>query len=128
MLKNRKFEPHFHRLNDDDDNDAGYMPSIKSTISKSQIRALGSQAKLIVSISAAILNLIVIMILNKIYLRLALKLTRFENQKTDKDYEDSFTLKMFCFQFVNFYASIFYIAFFKGRFHEFFRESKELQV
>ena len=83
---------------------------------------------MVVSASAALLNLVVIMILNKIYGHLALKLTKMENQKTDKDYEDSFTLKMFCFQFVNFYASIFYIAFFKGRFHEFFRESEELQV
>lgn len=38
-----------------------------------------------------------------------------ENHRTDSDYEDSLTVKMYLFQFVNFYASVFYIAFFKGR-------------
>ena len=35
--------------------------------------------------------------------------------KTDADYENSYTLKMFIFQAVNFWSSIFYIAFCKGR-------------
>ena len=73
-----------------------------------------SHSKIIVAVSAALINLIVICTLNKVYYQLALLLTKRETQKTDKEYEDSFTLKMFLFQFVNFYASIFYIAFFKG--------------
>ena len=36
--------------------------------------------------------------------------------RTDSSYENSLTVKMYLFQFVNFYASIFYIAFFKGRY------------
>ena len=32
------------------------------------------------------------------------------------EFEDSLTLKMYLLQFVNYYASIFYIAFFKGKF------------
>lgn len=36
-----------------------------------------------------------------------------EVHRTEKDYENALTLKMFLFQFVNFYASIFYIAFIK---------------
>lgn len=36
-----------------------------------------------------------------------------EIHRTEKDYENALTLKMFLFQFVNFYASIFYIAFIK---------------
>ena len=73
-----------------------------------------SHSTIIVAMSAALINLIVIMTLNKVYYQLALLLTKRETPKTDKEYEDSFTLKMFLFQFVNFYASIFYIAFFKG--------------
>ena len=38
---------------------------------------------------------------------------RLEIHRTEKDYENALTLKMFLFQFVNFYASIFYIAFIK---------------
>ena len=38
-----------------------------------------------------------------------------ERCKTESEYEDSFTFKMFLFQFINYYTSIFYIAFFKGR-------------
>lgn len=38
-----------------------------------------------------------------------------ENPRTETEYESSFTFKMFVFQFCNFYTSIFYIAFFKGR-------------
>lgn len=47
------------------------------------------------------------------YERLALWLTNWENPRTETDYKDSFTYKMFLFQFVNTYSSIFYIAFFK---------------
>ena len=35
--------------------------------------------------------------------------------RTDSEYEDSLTFKMFIFQFINYYATLFYIAFFKGR-------------
>lgn len=39
-----------------------------------------------------------------------------EMHRTQTEFEDAFTLKVFIFQFVNFYASPVYIAFFKGRF------------
>lgn len=35
--------------------------------------------------------------------------------RTQTQFEDAFTLKVFIFQFVNFYSSPIYIAFFKGR-------------
>lgn len=38
-----------------------------------------------------------------------------ELPRTNTDYENSLTLKMFLFQFVNYYSSCFYIAFFKGK-------------
>ena len=38
-----------------------------------------------------------------------------EMHRTQTEYEDSLTFKVFVFQFVNFYSSIFYIAFFKGK-------------
>ncbi|KAG5196263.1 hypothetical protein JEQ12_010949 [Ovis aries] len=36
--------------------------------------------------------------------------------RTHQEYESSLTLKMFLFQFVNYYSSCFYVAFFKGKF------------
>ncbi|XP_043917931.1 anoctamin-6 [Protopterus annectens] len=67
------------------------------------------------TITASLINFIIIMILNMLYERLAIKITDFELPRTQSDYENSLTLKMFLFQFVNFYSSCFYIAFFKGK-------------
>ena len=39
-----------------------------------------------------------------------------EIPRTRVDFEDSFTMKIFFFQFVNFYSYLFYIAFFKSTF------------
>lgn len=38
-----------------------------------------------------------------------------EHPRTESEWEDSFALKMFLFQFVNLNSSTFYIAFFLGR-------------
>lgn len=38
-----------------------------------------------------------------------------EMHRTQTKFEDAFTLKVFIFQFVNFYSSPIYVAFFKGR-------------
>ncbi|XP_064140428.1 anoctamin-6 isoform X4 [Loxodonta africana] len=68
------------------------------------------------SITASIISFIIIMILNTIYERVAIMITNFELPRTQTDYENSLTMKMFLFQFVNYYSSCFYIAFFKGKF------------
>ncbi|XP_060100931.1 anoctamin-6 [Heteronotia binoei] len=68
------------------------------------------------SISASVINFIIIMILNMIYEKVAIMITDFELPRTQSDYENSLTMKMFLFQFVNYYSSCFYIAFFKGKF------------
>lgn len=39
-----------------------------------------------------------------------------EIPKTHLEYENKLTTKMFMFQFVNYYSSCFYVAFFKGKF------------
>ena len=40
-------------------------------------------------------------------------MTDWENLETNREYFDSLTLKLFCFEFVNSYSSLLYIAFFK---------------
>ena len=80
------------------------------------VESIRARSKLIVSACAACINLIAINLLKFIYQRIALWLTQWENPRTNTDYEDSFTVKMFWFQFVNTYSSIFYVAFFKSEF------------
>uniref|UniRef100_A0A1Y1MA25 Anoctamin n=2 Tax=Photinus pyralis TaxID=7054 RepID=A0A1Y1MA25_PHOPY len=70
----------------------------------------------IMPVTAAVLNLICIMILNFFYTYLAERLTELELQRTQTEYDDSLALKIYMFQFVNYYSCIFYIAFVKGKF------------
>ncbi|KAH9514072.1 Anoctamin-7 [Bulinus truncatus] len=77
---------------------------------------LRARANTIASMTAAIVNLIIIMTLGKVYEKLALKLTQWEMHRTQTEFEDQLTFKVFIFQFVNFYSSIIYVAFFKGKF------------
>uniref|UniRef100_A0A8C2ZUN0 Anoctamin n=1 Tax=Cyclopterus lumpus TaxID=8103 RepID=A0A8C2ZUN0_CYCLU len=67
------------------------------------------------SVTASLISFVVIMILNTLYERVAIWITDFELPRTRTDYENSLTLKMFLFQFVNYYSSCFYIAFAKGK-------------
>lgn len=69
--------------------------------------------------SAALINLIIIMLLTKVYHKLAIYLTNIENPRTQTEYEDSYTFKIFVFEFMNYYSSLIYIAFFKGRFYDY---------
>ncbi|XP_055352168.1 anoctamin-4-like [Paramacrobiotus metropolitanus] len=70
----------------------------------------------IVSITAAFLNLIVILILNGVYFWIAKWLTEMEYPRTQTEYDNRLTMKYYIFEFVNTYTSLFYVAFFKGRF------------
>ncbi|XP_014270353.1 anoctamin-7 isoform X2 [Halyomorpha halys] len=75
-----------------------------------------SQAQAIANMSGAVVNLFLIMAMSRIYEKLAYRLTSWEMHRTQTEFDDNLTFKVFIFQFVNYYSSIFYIAFFKGRF------------
>jgi anoctamin-1 len=75
-----------------------------------------SSAILFTTCTAACINLVCIVIFNWIYNYVAEYLTEFELLRTQTEFDDSLTLKIYLLQFVNYYASIFYIAFFKGKF------------
>ena len=47
---------------------------------------------------------------------MAVWLTDLELNRTQTEFDDSLSLKIYLLQFVNYYASILYIAFFKGKF------------
>ncbi|XP_078488523.1 anoctamin-7 isoform X1 [Ciona intestinalis] len=76
----------------------------------------GEVSTIMRSVSGALLNLILIMLMSNVYTAVAEWLTRWEMHRTQTEYENALTFKVFIFQFVNYYSSIFYIAFFKGKF------------
>uniref|UniRef100_A0A914I139 Anoctamin n=1 Tax=Globodera rostochiensis TaxID=31243 RepID=A0A914I139_GLORO len=86
---------------------------LANTFSQAEHRIL---AIWVTSGTAATINLIFIIFMNFFYRKLALKLTAWECPRTQSDFDNSYTLKVFLFQFVNTYSSLFYIAFVKGRF------------
>ena len=72
-----------------------------------------------------------IMTMGKVYERLAFRLTTWgrksflrdrcinffsEMHRTQSEFDDNLTFKVFIFQFINFYSSLIYVAFFKGKF------------
>ncbi|XP_062505132.1 anoctamin-7-like isoform X2 [Corticium candelabrum] len=77
---------------------------------------LGGAASVVTSATSSIINLIIILIMSKVYAKLANVLTDWEMHRTESDYEFNLTLKMYLFEFVNYYSAVIYIAFFKGRF------------
>lgn len=60
---------------------------------------------------ASALTTALILTLNMIYQVVAKRLTDNENLRTDTQYEDSLSVKIFVFQFINSYASFFFLAF-----------------
>lgn len=73
-------------------------------------------ASLVTTVTAALINLVIIIVLNIVYGYLAFWLTDWECLRTQSEYDNSITIKLFALQFVNYFSSIVYIAFFKGRF------------
>jgi len=69
-----------------------------------------------ISVTGAAINLVLILIFNYFYEMFALWLTEKELQRTQAEFDDSLAIKIYFLQFVNYYGSIFYIAFVKGQF------------
>uniref|UniRef100_A0AC35U6X5 Anoctamin n=1 Tax=Rhabditophanes sp. KR3021 TaxID=114890 RepID=A0AC35U6X5_9BILA len=78
---------------------------------------LRSNVTIVTSMTAASINLVVILSLNYMYTWLAVKLTEMECPRTQTEFDNSYCLKVFLFQWVNYFSSPLYIAFFKGRFN-----------
>ena len=85
---------------------------IRFTLQKKGINTINSQT------IASIINAIQIQLVNKLYNNLAKYLTNKENYRTITEHEDSMVIKLFFFQFINSYASFFYIAFIAEIFHD----------
>lgn len=70
-------------------------------------QSIGSNASLV----ASFMFTVQITLFNIMYQSIAVFVTNQENQRTDTEYEDSLIVKLFIFQFINSYASFFFLAF-----------------
>uniref|UniRef100_A0A672JMW2 Anoctamin n=1 Tax=Salarias fasciatus TaxID=181472 RepID=A0A672JMW2_SALFA len=95
---------------------AAFASIIKDPMRKIQLVGRFITPQLATSVTASCINFVIIMILNFFYERVAIWITDMEIPKTHLEYENRLTMKMFLFQFVNYYSSCFYVAFFKGKF------------
>lgn len=74
-------------------------------------------SKIIVQpLTASAIDFVAICILHYAYRYLAVIITDWEYCRTQTEYDESLTIKNYIFQFVNYYSSLFYIAFLKGKF------------
>uniref|UniRef100_A0A8C1WIH2 Anoctamin n=1 Tax=Cyprinus carpio TaxID=7962 RepID=A0A8C1WIH2_CYPCA len=92
-----------------------YRISTKAALAMSSNPMTRSSARLTVKTTAAIINLLVILILDEVYGAVARWLTLLEVPKTDKSFEERLIFKTFILKFVNAFTPIIYIAFFRGR-------------
>ncbi|KAM9408496.1 anoctamin-5b isoform 2-T2 [Pholidichthys leucotaenia] len=95
---------------------AAFASIIKDPMRRIQLVGRFITPQLATSVTASCINFVIIMILNFFYERVAVWITDMEIPKTHLEYENRLTMKMFLFQFVNYYSSCFYVAFFKGKF------------
>ncbi|KAJ0056463.1 hypothetical protein NL108_008042, partial [Boleophthalmus pectinirostris] len=92
-----------------------YRISIKAALHMSTYPAARSNIRATVKTTAAIINLIIIIIMDEIYAAVARWLTVMEVPKTDKSFEERLIFKTFILKFVNAFTPIVYLAFFRGR-------------
>jgi len=65
-------------------------------------------------VMVGVVNFVLIEVMNKVYVRVAMKMTDWENHSTQTEYDDQLIAKCFIFQFFNSYCSFFYLAFMEG--------------
>ncbi|KAL7854733.1 hypothetical protein SRHO_G00169230 [Serrasalmus rhombeus] len=92
-----------------------YRISIKTALHMSSASAFRSNIRATVKTTAAVINLIIIIIMDEIYGYVARWLTVKEVPKTDKSFEERLIFKTFVLKFANAFTPIVYLAFFRGR-------------
>ncbi|XP_072291443.1 anoctamin-1-like [Eucyclogobius newberryi] len=92
-----------------------YRISTKAALHMSSSPMSRNHIQVTVKTTAAIINLVVILILDEVYGAVARWLTVLEVPKTDKSFEERLIFKTFVLKFFNAFTPIIYIAFFRGR-------------
>ncbi|XP_076879825.1 anoctamin-1a isoform X1 [Brachyhypopomus gauderio] len=92
-----------------------YRISITTALQMSSASPFRSNIRATVKTTAAIINLIAIIIMDEVYGVVAHWLTVLEVPKTDKSFEERLIFKTFVLKFANAFTPIVYLAFFRGR-------------
>lgn len=91
------------------------MSTLSSRRIYEDVDPLSYKYLILLPVTTGVINLVVITILNYLYDYLAVFLTDMEFRRTQTDYDNSLSLKIYLFQFINYYSSLFYISFLKGK-------------
>ncbi|XP_052457836.1 anoctamin-9 isoform X1 [Carassius gibelio] len=86
-------------------------------LSQSEWDFFRDHATTIAMLSGAVLHYITIQVMTRVNKIVAFKLCEFEETRSFAATEKRFTVKMFTFQFFTLFSSLFYVAFFLGRFN-----------
>ncbi|CAJ1942244.1 unnamed protein product [Cylindrotheca closterium] len=97
------------RPRSDDDYHPFYWPRVASMAGTGELFDAMSSWK---SFLPVIIHALSIMTLNKIYRKIATKLTDWENHQSQTDYDNSLILKRFLFEAFDCYIALFYLAFY----------------
>ncbi|XP_020344269.1 anoctamin-1-like isoform X1 [Oncorhynchus kisutch] len=92
-----------------------YRISIKAALHMSSNPTARTNIRATVKGTAAVINLVIIIIMDEVYGALARWLTLLEVPKTDKSFEERLIIKTFVLKFANAFSPIVYLAFFRGR-------------
>ncbi|KAM6358723.1 anoctamin-9 [Alca torda] len=92
-----------------------YRVVATALFTQSDLEFLREQANTMAVMTGAVLHYITIVIMTKVNRRVALYLCELEKPRTFSQHENSFTIKIFTFQFFTNFSSLIYIAFFLGR-------------
>ncbi|XP_072373797.1 anoctamin-9-like [Scyliorhinus torazame] len=84
-------------------------------LTKTSVVFVRDNANSMAIIISAVLHFLTVLIMTKVNYTVSKKLCQLERKRTVLARENSFTIKMFTFQFVTMFASIVYIAYFLGR-------------
>nr|XP_023683039.1 anoctamin-1-like [Paramormyrops kingsleyae]XP_023683040.1 anoctamin-1-like [Paramormyrops kingsleyae]XP_023683041.1 anoctamin-1-like [Paramormyrops kingsleyae]XP_023683042.1 anoctamin-1-like [Paramormyrops kingsleyae]XP_023683043.1 anoctamin-1-like [Paramormyrops kingsleyae] len=92
-----------------------YRVTTQAALQMSTVSTARSNVRLTVVSTAVIINLVVILILDEVYAKVAVWLTQLEVPKTDTSYEQRLIIKTFILKFLNSFSPIFYVAFMRGK-------------
>ncbi|XP_055754929.1 anoctamin-1-like isoform X3 [Salvelinus fontinalis] len=92
-----------------------YRISIRAALHMSSNPTARTNIRATVKGTAAVINLVIIIIMDEVYGALARWLTLLEVPKTDKSFEERLIIKTFVLKFANAFSPIVYLAFFRGR-------------
>uniref|UniRef100_A0A9J2Q3A6 Anoctamin n=1 Tax=Ascaris lumbricoides TaxID=6252 RepID=A0A9J2Q3A6_ASCLU len=87
------------------------------SVAVGSVIAFNLTCTIMVSMLPSLMNTISTMILGTVYGVIANKLTYWENHRTNSEYNNALIVKLFAFQFVNNYTSLFYLAFIRPEYY-----------